>query len=153
MEAQKKPPPRIGALNNPRHEAFAGALARGASVRQATAEARLSPRHLRRMTALAASPLVSARTAEIRRVAPWGGSAELAGLFESLTELAGRAAGLGTGAAMVAAKELLAEAGRLHQRAARPAPPGRAQGLSLPPPMSTEEWIETFAPRPDAPKP
>ena len=131
------------ALDNPRLEAFATALARGLSVRAATEEAGFSRRHVGRMNDLAASGLVEARIREKRREALWGGRLELADVCDAMIAASSEARGLKTGAALMAAKELLAEAARLIERATI-APDGEA---GLPPELTKEEWIAAFAPR------
>ena len=136
-------------LNNPRHEAFAAALARGASVREATAEADLSRRHLARMIALALTEPIADRVAELRREAVWNGSLELAAVYDEMMRLARAAGRLKTGAGMLAAGKFLAEAARLCERATKAASEGGARlaGPIMPPVLTKEEWLAAFVPK------
>ena len=90
--------------------------------------------------------------AEIKLATAWGGDAELAEVFHELMRLAALAAGKEDSAASLSlAKGLLTEAGRLRSRlppgvgAAAPVEPVPAR--ILPPVLTTEQWIEAFAPK------
>ena len=138
-------------LGNPRHEAFAAALARGASVRQATAEANFTRDNVQRMIDLANSATIAARVATLRRQRFWGGRDELADVYDEMMRLARAADDLKSGAALDAKCRLLTEAGRLAERASQWAAGGRepyeaAQPI-VPPTLSKEEWLAAFAPK------
>ena len=136
----------MAAFNNPRHEVFAAALARKDSPRQAWLEAGYASRPLRARR-LAETPAMVARVAELTEAAPWvGQDPELARVFSELMRLAKAAGALETGAAMVAARGLLAEAIALRERRARGGGEAPA-ALALPPALTKEEWIAAFAPR------
>ena len=76
------------ALNNPRHEAFAQALARGISVRDANVEAGLSVRHFSRAMELAKAKDIAKRAREIRDEIPWGEALHLKVVYDELMRLA-----------------------------------------------------------------
>lgn len=140
------------ALNNPRHEALAKALSRGVSVREATIEVGLSPRHVGRILALSSREDFDARVAELREAAEWGEDLALKPIHDQALKLANAAAKLESAAAMMAAKALLAEAARIRQSLPRRTPP---PAVLLAPPaqsparpvLSKEEWLAAFAPK------
>lgn len=139
-------------LFDPRHEAFAQALARGLSALGASREARYS-RHERpyRARERAAWPKIVERIAEITMARVWGGDADLAKVFHELMRLVDAAEKKDSAAGLAIAKGLLTEAGRLRSRlppgvgAAPPVEPVPAR--ILPPVLTTEQWIEAFAPK------
>ncbi|MGH6992807.1 MAG: hypothetical protein ACREEH_05660 [Caulobacteraceae bacterium] len=152
----------MAALDNPRHEAFAQALAAGSSLREATRRAGLSTQHAPRMRRLKGSRAIETRVAEIARLARWGGAVELADLFDLQVGLARRAAPeeRDAKADLSLAKELLAEASKTWERgpgarrAAGVGPGGRPariepprEAWALPPHLTKEEWLAAFAPK------
>jgi hypothetical protein len=140
----------MSTLDDPRHEAFAMALARGASLRQAATEANLHVGKPNRAAALAGSEAVIDRVAEIRALGPWGDAPELKAVYEKAMELAGTAGELGTAAGMMAAKALLSEAARARQSLAPPQAdqtgPARTDPAPIRPVLTREEWLAAFAP-------
>jgi len=132
-------------LDNPAYEAFAQALARGASVREANAEAGLTPQRPCRLNRRAERPDIVARVTELR----WGQDVELLAIYDKLVDLAEKAGRLDSGAGMMAAKAMLAEAARLKQSVIRsPAAttaPVPAAPFPTPPDLSKEEWLAAFA--------
>ncbi|MGH6987955.1 MAG: hypothetical protein ACRED9_14100 [Caulobacteraceae bacterium] len=152
----------MAALDNPRHEAFAQALAAGCSVREARRRAGLSAQHAPRMRRLKGSRTIETRVAEIARLTRWGGAVELANLFDLQVGLARRAApeDRDAKADLGLAKELLAEASKTWERGpgVRRASGAQAGGRpvrieppreawALPPHLTKEEWLAAFAPK------
>ncbi|HEY5072854.1 MAG TPA: hypothetical protein VII63_12580 [Caulobacteraceae bacterium] len=136
-------------LEDPRQEAFARALARGLSVRNAAKEAGYFD-SITRGGRRAKRPKIAARIEELVELATWGGDLKLAVVFKELMRLAKAAAKLQTGAGMAAARGMLAEAAQVRaQAAAAPSiTPAIAGAGPVPPPTLTkEEWIEAFAPK------
>jgi hypothetical protein len=139
-------------LHIPRQEAFAQGLARGLSALGASREAVYS-RHERpwRAKERAAWPKIIDRVAEITLARVWGGDADLARVFHELMRLVEKAEEKDSTAGLAIAKGLLTEAGRLRTKL----PPGVGaaphveprSGPILRPRMTTEEWIEAFAPK------
>ena len=136
------------ALWNPRHGAFAQALARGESIAAATAASGL--KHMpQRMRERAETPALKERVAELKEQHRWGDNDELAKVFGVLMRLAESAGTLESGAAMTAAKGLLAEAARLRESVPRAQASAPAPERPRLPTLTREEWIATFAaPRP-----
>ena len=139
-------------LFDPRHEAFAQALARGLSALAASREAGYSPQERPcRARKRAAWPQMVERLAEITVATAWGGDTDLAKVFHEMMRLVEKAEEKESAAGLAIAKGLLTEAGRLRSLlppglgAAPPVEP--RPGLILPPPLTKEEWIEAFAPK------
>jgi len=130
-------------LDDTRREAFAQALARGASVREAAQRSGFKGRfaHHRRR---ASSPPIADRVAEIVKEAEWGGDAELARLFTELVDMAAEARGKEN---LAAARGFLADAAKLKRDWAELAGPALDDGVIVPPDLSKEEWLATFAPK------
>jgi len=136
------------------YEAFAQALARGLSEMGANVEAGYADTSSTRARERAARPEIIARTAEIRLLTAWGGDTDLAAVFEELMRLAGKTGKSDqplSAAILAAARGLLAEAAKLRMQlppgVGATAPPIARTGPILPPQMSTEEWMEAFAPK------
>jgi hypothetical protein len=139
-------------LFDPRHEAFAQALARGLSALAASREAAYSHHeNSYRAKQRAAWPVIIDRVAEITMSRVWGGDANLAEVFHELMRLARAAEKIASAAGLAIAKGSLTEAGRLRTKL----PPGVGAGPPvepvpariLPPVLTTEQWIEAFAPK------
>jgi hypothetical protein len=131
-------------LENARHEAYAQARARGASVRDAYIEAGFKGRrHAWRMNRIAA---VKVRIEELTADLPWGGTTDLTPVISLLGKAAERAVALNTAASLVAAKGLLVEVAKLKMLLAakveRAPPP-----FMLKPRLSDDAWVEKHAPR------
>ncbi|MGI8840764.1 MAG: hypothetical protein ACR2F8_08305 [Caulobacteraceae bacterium] len=129
---------------------FAATQARGESPRRAWPEAGYASRPLRARR-LAEKKDMIARVAELAEAAAWAGrDPQLARIYGELMRLAAKAGELGTGAAMVAERGLLAEAIALRERGAPAgggADGGTAGASALPPILTKEEWLAAFAPR------
>ncbi|HZL19468.1 MAG TPA: hypothetical protein VFG23_17165 [Polyangia bacterium] len=136
----------MAALCNTRHEAFARALARGVSLREATAASGLKY-FPKRMQARAATAAVVARVEELKEEARWRGQQDLKRVFEKLFDLASSASELKTGAALTAARGLLAEAARLREHLPGAGHGAPLQGVRPAPDLTKEEWLAAFAPR------
>ena len=141
-------------LEDPRHETFAQALARGVSLRAASNEAKFYG-GITRIRERSQRPHIAARVIEIEEHCRWGGDFKLREVFDQLMDLAKKAGELGTGAGMAAAKALLAEAARIRLAIgeAQAAAQARAQALAaaaplepaaLPPMFTRAEWIAEF---------
>lgn len=133
------------ALNDPRQEAFAQAVARGLSLQAASKEAGyyLDSRKSARRAQL---PHVAARVADLIRDRAWAGSSDPESVIASLLAMARDAAKLGSAAGMREARALLLEAFRLRRELdLGAADPEHAAGI-LPPALTKEEWLAAFAP-------
>jgi hypothetical protein len=138
-------------LEDPRREAFAQALARGSTVREAARRAGYGPRINHSKDRARSKPIVK-RVDEIARQLAWDGDTEALRVFDELMRLAAEAAKTKTPADLAAARGLLAEAARLRRDWAKLAAPA---ALAAPPPtysivppeLTKEEWLAAFAPR------
>ncbi len=130
----------MAALDNPRREMFAQALARGCGPSQAEREAGYS-RCSKATRARVASKQIKDRLAQIGKERAGGNSPDIGPVIDKLMELANASADLKTAAAMVAARGFLVEAARLKGLLPAPAPPPRRR-------LSNEEWLAEYAPEP-----
>lgn len=129
----------MAALDDPRREMFAQALARGCGPGQAEREAGYS--HCAKGTrARVKSKQIKGRIAQIKKERAGGDSPDIGPVIDKLMALANAAGKLKTAAAMVAARGFLVEAARLKGLLPAPAPPPRRR-------LSTEEWLAEYAPK------
>jgi hypothetical protein len=144
-------------LEDPRHEIFAQALARGVSLRAASNEAKFFG-GITRICERSQKPAIAARVVVIKEHRRWGGDFKLREVFDQLMALAKTAGDIGPGAGMAAAKALLAEAARIRLAIgeAQAAAQARAQALAaaaplepaaLPPMFTRAEWMAEFGPK------
>jgi hypothetical protein len=131
----------MAALMIPRQESFAKALAEGLTPDEAAEMAgykgeKKQARHRARQAKFVE------RVAELRRRRDWGGSSDVGPLIDELMKTVQEARKLDTAAAFVAIRGLIVEAARLKQtlREFEPEEP-------LPPPLTTAEWVEKYAPK------
>ena len=134
-------------LPDPREDALALALATGRSRSAAGTEAGYG-RH-RKHRARAARPDIVARSRELGEAAQWGEVCEAGEMIRALMRLAGKAGGMRTAAAMVAARGLVAEAAKLNQRSDewRETPEDAASIAARFLPLSDEAWAEKYGQR------
>jgi hypothetical protein len=130
-------------LTVPREEALARALAMGRSRHAAVTEAGYA-RHARHL-ARATRPDIVARARELGDAAQWGEAREPSEMTRALMRLAGKAGGMRSAAAMVAARGLVAEAAKLNARCETPldAPASAPRFL----PLSDEAWVAKYGHR------
>ena len=100
-------------LQNPRHEAFAQARAKGARLEDAYEDAGFTPGH-GHSSRLALQPLVAERIAELRALNVALTNANPALTIASLLHLADLAPGFGGAASVREARLALLDAGRVH---------------------------------------
>ena len=133
------------ALDRPRYEAFAQALAAGLSIKAAAAQAGYHDdrywSHRR-----AGLKVITDRVAFLVEAAIGGGSSDLAPIIDKLVALADRAGDLDSGAGMTAACHLLSEAARL-KRLMGEGRLDRVPALDAPPQLSQAEWIAAYVPK------
>ncbi len=94
---------------------------------------------------VAKHPDVMRRVEELKDEFLWGETPDVAPVVNELMRLAREAARVGTVPAMVAARGLLAEAGKLKGRLAQR--PDVFDSEPFEPPMSKAEWRATYAPK------
>ncbi|MBA3812295.1 MAG: hypothetical protein H0X27_11765, partial [Caulobacteraceae bacterium] len=131
----------MATMGKSRNEAFAQALAGGASPGRAWAEAGYVG-HGHRARRRAADPAVKRRVAEIGREKTLAAK-DLMPVIEEMMRLVKEASKLDTAAGLTAARGLLAEAARL--KGLLPEPPWAPEE----PPrrrLTTEEWVAKYAP-------
>ncbi|MGH6986435.1 MAG: hypothetical protein ACRED9_06295 [Caulobacteraceae bacterium] len=132
----------MSALDNPRLEALAQALADGLPIHEATRRAGFS-RQSGMTRRRCARRDVRERIAEIRLERARTAS-DVRPVIEKMMALAEEAGKLKSGAGMTAAHKLLVEAARLK---ATHAPSRPRETWALPPQLSKEEWLDAFAPK------
>ena len=128
-------------MRNAGHEAFAQALARGATPREASEKVGYAA-HARQAPRVAARADVIKRTAQIRQELAWGGSGDLKPVIDEMMRLAKEAGKLKTAAGMIAAKGFLVEAARLKGLL----PAAQEEFEPHEPTLSEEAWLARFAP-------
>jgi hypothetical protein len=129
---------------NVRQEAFAQAFAKGLRREDAYHLAGFTG-HGDASSKIQKIPKVADRVAELTAMNLWGGSADLAPVINELMRLAKEAGELKTAAGMNAAKGLLSEAAKLKLQLPAQALKQRDWSDVIPPRMSEEEWIRTYA--------
>jgi hypothetical protein len=127
----------------PHEEALARALAMGRSRNAAGTDAGYGRRHKNR--ARSARPEIVARAREIGDTLQWGEACEADEMIRVLMRLAGKAGGMRTAAAMVAARGLVAEAAKLDAR--RETPPAATPIDPCFLPLSDEDWAAKYGNR------
>jgi hypothetical protein len=130
-------------LTAPHEEALARALAMGRSRNAAGTETGHGRRYKHR--ARAARPEIIARAREIGDALQWGEACEVGEMIRALMRLAGKAGGMRTAAAMVAARGLVAEAAKLDARRETPGEPAPIASHFLP--LSDEAWAAKYGNR------
>lgn len=137
----------MAAFEDERREKFARGLAEDLPAWRAW-EAAGYGRNPHRARTRAAKAEMIARVRELRLARLWGGSRDLAPVIDECMRLAQIAGEQPTGAALIAARGLLAEAARLKQML--PMTGNGAQNARWVPPepvMDHEAWMARFAPR------
>ena len=133
------------ALTAPYEEALAPALAMGLSRSPAGAEAGYA-RHWEHGRERAARPDIIARARELGEASQWEETREVSEMIGALMRLAGKAGGMRTAAAMVAARGLVAEAAKLNRQTdERRETPDEAPAIDprfLP--LSDEDWTAKY---------
>ena len=127
----------------PREEALALALATGRSRAVASSEAGYAKNKKHR--ARATRPDIVARAREIGDTLQWGEACEADEMIRVLMRLAGKAGGMRSAAAMVAARGLVAEAAKLDAR--RETPPAATPIDPCFLPLSDEDWAAKYGNR------
>ncbi|MHB8530243.1 MAG: hypothetical protein ACYC8V_12150 [Caulobacteraceae bacterium] len=134
-------------LPRPRREAFAHALARGATPANAALEAGYSSP--KKGAALARGKDIADRANEIKDHLARGGSRDLGGVIDRLFDNAERAWKLESAGGMTAAKSSLVEAARLKQLLPEPSA-WAAPGPIYPhdEDLTDEQWMARYGPDP-----
>ena len=133
--------PRVRRLNR-KQEAYAQAIAHGATWREATVEAGYS------MNSSEAServnhPAIVARVAELILEQQWGGSRDLAPVIDAMRRLFEDSHTMTSAAAIKERREILVQAARLKALLPLPEP-----SYVREPPLTSAEWLEKYAPKP-----
>jgi hypothetical protein len=129
---------------NARQDAFARAQAEGRGALDAYLQAGYEGKSRQKRNyanELARNPEIRARVEALRDEMTWGGTADIAPVIQELIGLARRVGDKPTAAQMVAARGILVEIARLKGQLAR----SDAPAPDLPPQMSHEEWLATYA--------
>lgn len=126
---------------NKRREAFAQGLARKLKPEEAHVAAGYKPS--RNAAKLAAVKEIKARVEEIAKRIAWGETRDVTPMIEDLKDAFDKAVALGSGAGMVAARGLAAEAAKLKQLLPREpeAEDSRARRMQS---LTEAEWIKLY---------
>ncbi len=131
-------------LANPRREKYARGRAHGMTQRAAYRNAGYSVKSTN-YEHVDKAPAVKQRVEELKDEIHWGETRDVAPVINELMRLAKEVVKLGTVPAIVAARALLAEAGKLKGRLEDR--PDFMDSDTVEPPMTHAEWLATYAPK------